>query len=545
MKRSIQFRLTAFTDPAGKRTELPPLYGNEDNFFVVSDLSGGEQGGFMTDEPVRLSDCGCLMAVADGMGGMNAGEVASQIAVETIARHFAPENLTSDVTASARSRERYMEQVVEAADAAIKAEARNNPECEGMGSTIIMVWLCDGQASVTWCGDSRAYLFREPQGIVQISKDHSYVQSLVDEGKITEAAAFDHPYGNIITRSLGDPEKKAKADSRTIPVCKGDILLVCSDGLSGVLRDRKTADDNGNFYPGENLEDLVRANRSSMAACREALWAAAENADWYDNVTAILCEILDGEEAVVPVCPGGKSDDSLKSKSYIDFKLHKKTLFRWIAAVAVVLAGLAAFACYKYFYSGDGMRTYTQSCEALSRRADSLGIAYIREKTAGLLLKEAPDTAELHAVECDLAMRIRWKNEIRTMKMYCDSSCTGLHKVLDSLETAVSECENVDGIGDGISKTGEDIREMTSFLNEIYAFTEGLSDRERQDADRFVNDMKRKTSVTATDRNKWERLKNRIKAGRLLRNTADRSEGAESPASEGGPTITEVTPENE
>ena len=208
--KKIKFRLAAYTDAAGKRNDVPPLYGNEDNFYVDADLSEEPQGEFSSDEEKALSDYGSLLVIADGMGGMNAGEVASEIAVRTVKECFAHKNLTDRIVADAESRERYMEHVVEEADAAIKARSQENKECEGMGSTIIMVWICDGVASVTWCGDSRAYLFREPKGIAQISKDHSYVQSLVDDGKITEEEAFDHPYGNIITRSLGDPEKRQR-----------------------------------------------------------------------------------------------------------------------------------------------------------------------------------------------------------------------------------------------------------------------------------------------------------------------------------------------
>lgn len=336
--KKIKFRLAAYTDAAGKRNDNPPLYGNEDNFFVDADLSNEQQGNFSSDEERDLSDYGSLLVIADGMGGMNAGEVASEIAVRTVRECFAHEKLTKEIVAEAKSRERYMEHVVEEADAAIKAHARENKECEGMGSTLIMVWVCDGAASVTWCGDSRAYLFHEPKGIVQISKDHSYVQSLVDDGKITDEEAFDHPYGNIITQSLGDPEKKAKADSRTISLYKGDIILVCSDGLSGVLRDRPLSDGT----PAANLEEIIRSNRSSMQACRETLFAAAEQADWYDNVTAILYEITDGEDTPEQEC---NNNVTAVSKSFISIKINKKRLLYWIIALIVI----AVLACGGFF----------------------------------------------------------------------------------------------------------------------------------------------------------------------------------------------------
>ncbi len=292
----IQFRLTAYTDPAGKRNDAAPKRGNEDDLFVDANLSNGVQGEFFTDRVEQLGDLGALMVVADGMGGTNAGEVASAIAIETVKSFFASERLTPDVVRSEATRRAYLERLVVEADRAIKSEAKRNPECEGMGSTIVLLWLCGGEASVAWCGDSRAYLYREALGLRQITKDHSYVQELVDKGMITEEIAFDHPMNNIITRSLGDPGKQAQPDSTTLKVGKGDILMLCSDGLCGVLRDRKSYDLNGNPYSGFNMEDLIRENRGSMQQLREVLWRAAESSNWYDNVTVILCEILEGDE---------------------------------------------------------------------------------------------------------------------------------------------------------------------------------------------------------------------------------------------------------
>lgn len=290
----IQFRLAARTDAAGKYNAEAPLEGNEDNMFVDSDLCNVEQGEFMADKVVDLSDKGCLMVVADGMGGMNAGEVASAIAIKTVMEYFDAQHMAAKSFRDSRSRMNYMEEVVVAADAAIKADANMDKNHEGMGSTIIMAWLCDSEICLTWCGDSRAYLYRPGCGFWQVSKDHSYVQGLVDEGKITPDEAFDHPYGNIITRSLGDPEKKSKADSVNFDVYKGDVFMLCSDGLSGVLRDHKTYVD-GQRIESENLEDIIAANRTSMAQCRDELFDAAQRNDWYDNVTAILCEIVSGD----------------------------------------------------------------------------------------------------------------------------------------------------------------------------------------------------------------------------------------------------------
>lgn len=349
--KQLQFRLAARTDAAGKYNAEAPLEGNEDNMYVDSDLSNNAQGEFMADQVVDLSDKGCLMVVADGMGGMNAGEVASDIAIKTVTSYFSPERMAETSFRDSRARCKYLEQVVEAADEAIKNDARRDKEHEGMGSTIILAWLCDDEICLTWCGDSRAYLFRPGKGFWQVSKDHSYVQGLVDDGKITIDEAFDHPYGNIITRSLGDPEKRAKADSKVFPVFEGDIFMLCSDGLSGVLRDHKTYDPDGQRIDTENLEDIIDANRHSMTDCRDALFAAAERNDWYDNVTAIICEIVSGKPLpanlneppvsyptpkVAPPEPLPGSDGEMINPSLPPRKKHLPLI---IALAVVLLAG--------------------------------------------------------------------------------------------------------------------------------------------------------------------------------------------------------------
>ena len=306
--KKYKFRLAAYTDSAGKTNPDAPRNGNEDNMFVCADLSSkGQETLFSVDKEESLSKGGCLLVVADGMGGMNAGEVASEIAINVVKESFSPDTIQSSVFESPKTRARFMEGVVVRADEAIKRHAEQNSECEGMGSTLIMAWLYEGKVTVTWCGDSRAYLYRPGVGLKQISKDHSYVQELVDEGKITMDEAFDHPYNNVITRSLGDQSKKAKADSVTIPIFLGDIIMVNSDGLSGVLRDKE-------------LESLISSNCQTMSGCRAALWEAAEKADWYDNVTAILCEITEGTD-YDPSIEESVSDGL--DKSFFNFRISK------------------------------------------------------------------------------------------------------------------------------------------------------------------------------------------------------------------------------
>lgn len=297
----VKFRVAAYTDAAGRYNPEAPRNGNEDNMFVNADLGAPEGSPFFeSDKETVLTDYGCLLVVADGMGGMNAGEVASEIAVNVVKGAFSKETIPHSAMEDSAGREKYLKKVVVMADEAVKSHANDHSECEGMGSTLVMAWLYGEEASIAWLGDSRIYLFREPEGLMQVSKDHSYVQELVDQGKITEEEAFTHPYNNVITRSLGDMSKKAVADSLTIKLFKRDILLLNSDGLSGVLHD-------------EEMGQIIRANRETMSACRTELWKAAEVAGWHDNVTAVLCEITEGEEYVVE--PAHPTEDPDKKPS--------------------------------------------------------------------------------------------------------------------------------------------------------------------------------------------------------------------------------------
>lgn len=431
MSTSIKFRLAAYTDPAGKWNDEAPKKGNEDDLFVDADLSNETQGQFVADQVESLSKAGCLLVVADGMGGMNAGEVASAIAIETVKAAFNQERLTEEVLSSPQSRTKYLEKVIVDSDAAIKKRSCVDKECEGMGSTLILAWLYDNQVTVSWCGDSRAYLYRETDGLKQISKDHSYVQSLVDEGKITIEEAFDHPYGNIVTRSLGDPEKKAEPESITIPITKGDIILVCSDGLSGVLRDKKSYDRQGGLLPGMNLEDIIREKRASMVSCREALWSAAEASDWYDNVTAILCEIVDGPDTVVSK-PSDK--DKTLSGSFINLRIEKKTLRSLLSVVLGVLIIAGGFIIWqKYPKRIPERERFLQLRDSLTTVSDSLGIAVL--KNTLLNLPDSVDFKRLEQIEDELTSRSVVVSECDSLKLRAiESGLNGVAASIDSFE---------------------------------------------------------------------------------------------------------------
>ena len=349
--KSITFRLSAFSAPAGKYNPDAPLNGNEDNFYVDDDLGDDIPGRCQTDNIMALSDCGCLMVVADGMGGMNAGEVASDKAIETVKDFFSPGKISSQLAASSTERKKYLEQVIKEADRRIKADAKQDPAHEGMGSTIILAWFVEGKVTISWCGDSRAYRYNPLNGIEPLSRDHSYVQELVNQGVLRYEDTFEHPQGNIVIRSLGDPNSAARPETREFDICNGDIILLCSDGLSGVLRDKKTLDYDGKFYPGDTIEDVIAAHTDSMTQCRDALMEAAEKADWYDNVTVLLCQILDGaKNPVKNVVPPPQKLDSDVNKPW--YKTWGKGNM-WLLAVVVIVLCAASFFLGKYAWMMD------------------------------------------------------------------------------------------------------------------------------------------------------------------------------------------------
>ena len=269
----IKFRMTAGTNVGCVRTN------NEDNFIINENLSQSDW--FLpqdTSQVISLSQDGCVLVVADGMGGLNAGEVASAIAIETVKQSFLDADLQK-VAKTSKSIEKFMRDIVIKSDQAIKKHVKAHPETQGMGTTLIFIWVHGTTAHMVWCGDSRAYIYNDETGLVRFSKDHSYVQQLVDDGKLDEDLAFDHPESNIITRCLGDFQDRAKPDYKTYELQAGDILLICSDGLCGLCRD-------------EEILHIMQQTSMDIELCKQTLIQSALDAGGYDNVTLALFETV-------------------------------------------------------------------------------------------------------------------------------------------------------------------------------------------------------------------------------------------------------------
>lgn len=322
MKNSkLKFRMAARCEAAGRPA-------NEDNYQLDEDLSD-DRWGFTADREVDLGSKGALLLVCDGMGGMNAGEVASAIAVDTVKQFFWSDRLTDSVLANPSE---YIVTSITAADTAIKNHCKENPETAGMGSTIVLAWLLGSKVYVGWCGDSRCYCYNPANGLVRLSRDHSYVQELVDAGKLSEDLAFDHPNSNIITRSLGDPNGTARPDVCEYDLHDNDIIMLCSDGLCGCLRDSE-------------IESQISMHLNSMQECRDALWNADEVAGWHDNVTIAIAQILSGGVKAVQSMPSRNFPDSKATLLVKNRRL--KIILIFLLLLIFVVVGVAAFVLFK------------------------------------------------------------------------------------------------------------------------------------------------------------------------------------------------------
>lgn len=292
---------------------------NEDNFTVCPDLTKNEWIVPADNQPViQLGSKGCIMVVADGMGGQNAGEVASAIAIDTVQEMFSSNRLPADVLNKPDAIKLHLRNVISECDTRIKNKTKDDVSTYGMGSTIIIAWLLGRKLYIAWLGDSRAYSYVEKKGIARLSKDHSFVQQLVDAGTISEEEAMDHPNSNIITRSLGDTSQKAKADVAEYDIEDGQVVLLCSDGLCGVCQDAE-------------IGGIIEEAKDNLQNCKDRLVTAALAAGGSDNITIALLKI-----SVDPSNSG--SHDTQDDKGVI-FMNHRTKIIMLVIAISLLLFG--------------------------------------------------------------------------------------------------------------------------------------------------------------------------------------------------------------
>lgn len=293
---------------------------NEDNFTVCPDLNKNEWIVPADNQQViQLGSRGCVMVVADGMGGQNAGEVASAIAIDTVQEMFSPNKMSADVFDKPDAIKSFLKKVIFDCDVRIKKRTEEDPSTDGMGSTIVIAWLISRKLYIAWLGDSRAYSFVKNKGIARLSKDHSYVQQLVDAGAMTDEEAMNHPNSNVITRSLGDTSQKAKADVVEYEIEDDQIVLLCSDGLCGVCKD-------------EEIGGIIEEEYTDLQKCKESLTTAALGAGGSDNITISLLHIK------VDNTQSSTQDNTTQQQS----KINMQTIFA--SLVGLCLLGTLLYA---------------------------------------------------------------------------------------------------------------------------------------------------------------------------------------------------------
>lgn len=240
--------------------------------------------GFKTDKGVRRSnnEDACfvmkrdkLFVVADGVGGNNSGEIASRTAVTEITGYFQRNPLERG--ASADRIKEYFHLCINAANSAVVNKASRIPRNRGMATTIVAAYIDGNIAYILNVGDSRAYLLRDGT-LVQITEDHTYVNTLIKAGLISEKDALTHENRNMITRAVG-ADVQVEADMFTVPVKKDDILLLCTDGLYGEVSE-------------DEIIRILQTETVTGDMCNELVDAANRNGG-SDNITMVVLKFTE------------------------------------------------------------------------------------------------------------------------------------------------------------------------------------------------------------------------------------------------------------
>jgi serine/threonine protein phosphatase PrpC len=264
-------------------TDVGRVRKSNQDAFIVTDLTEAESlstSGELLKRPVGMH--GLLLAVADGMGGALAGDVASKIAIEQLSLQLISASEKRPVSG-------WLRQAIKAANREIRRVSGANPAYQGMGATMTAAVIHDGKAIIAQVGDSRGYMIREGH-IQQVTKDQSLVQAMLDAGQLTEEAARDFHFRNVILKALG-AEDEVEPDISVITLVHGDYLLLCSDGLSNKV---------GNV----EMHDTILEAESLAAAC-DRLVALANERGGEDNITLVVA-CFEGEG--LPVVEDGLED---------------------------------------------------------------------------------------------------------------------------------------------------------------------------------------------------------------------------------------------
>ncbi len=266
----VRVKLFARTDVGQVREH------NEDN-FLVADLSKRSRGLMEANRSAAVGPHGAVFAVCDGMGGAAAGEIASQLAVDIIYERMV-DGLDKSPASSRDELARRLVHSVEAAGLRIFQDAKLDRTRRGMGTTVTASALVDDHVFFAQVGDSRGYILRGGV-LTQVTRDQSLVNQLIEAGQLTEEEAETFEHNNIILQALGTSDT-VQVDLTYADVRRGDMMLLCSDGLSGMVR-------------FDEIRDIMRSSQEPLDICK-ALTERANQAGGHDNITVIIV-VFDGE----------------------------------------------------------------------------------------------------------------------------------------------------------------------------------------------------------------------------------------------------------
>jgi PPM family protein phosphatase len=289
-----------------------------------------------------------LFAVADGMGGAQAGEVASRIAASAFERQG---KLSKETPAEGK-----LEQIAQQANAEIHQLAQQDSSRAGMGTTLTAAMVRDDEVSFGHVGDSRAYVFRDGK-LKRLTKDHSLVEELRRQGRLTEEQAEEHPQRSIITRALG-PEPNVNVDTMTFPARDGDVFLLSSDGLTTMVSD-------------DEIRQILTEAKSLRSAVNK-LVDAANRGGGRDNITAVAFRLAtadarEGEESATLISRTAEqagltgervraATDRIRGQGPMPAPARRRRFLGWavaILAVIVVFGGGFLLARSVYFLGTD------------------------------------------------------------------------------------------------------------------------------------------------------------------------------------------------
>jgi hypothetical protein len=309
------------------------------------------------------------------------------------------------------------------------------------------------------------------------------VQELVNQGKLTYEDTFEHPQGNIVTRSLGDPSCTAQPETREFDLYNEDIILLCSDGLSGVLRDKKVKDHYGNYYPGETIEDIIAQHTQSVIECRTALMQAAENADWYDNVTVLLFQITGGTSAM-PV-----KKEEVKEEEKVNTPVKKpKALPKWTTI------GLAGILCIGCFLLGRYYRPFNQSTKNDEEKVDSTALIPVQVVHPVDTPRLAPPAQEAEQVQSTDSLKNQaewnqWKTDLKNqLSPFAEFKNEDMYKkIIELIQNTNYNKESERKLCESVVK---ELKVRCEYLSKLLDIQNKIQENDKQNYNKWVEKLK-------------------------------------------------------